>query len=89
MAIRAVVDFLHLHPSSRLERSTPASENARFYRTTPDSLQCLEHQFGPILNSHNHVSRVYIIKVMSWVEPWTVDVVDHKSDVRRNPAGYA
>jgi hypothetical protein len=81
------VDFLRLHPSSWLEIFIPASANARRFCTMSNSLKFLAHQFGPILNSHNHVSRVYIIEMIFRVKPWTFDVVNDKFDVWWNPDG--
>jgi hypothetical protein len=55
----------------------------RPYCSTPNSLQCPVHQFGRVPNSHNHVSRVYIVEVILGVKSLTFDAFNYKSDVGR------
>jgi hypothetical protein len=77
---------LRLHPSSWLEMSASnVRKSPNLIVAHLDSLQCLAHQPGPTPGSHNYVSRVYIVKVILGVKPWAFDVVNHKSDVRKNP----
>ena len=77
-----MVDLLQLDPASGFEVPVRYfvrdSTGARDSRSAP--VRVFE-QAGPVFNSHDNVPRVDEVEVIRGVDPWALDVVDHKPHV--------